>query len=168
VGHFSFFQANRFLVEELCRTVAGGVEGTLALDLFAGVGLFTLKLAETFSQVVAVESNEAAARDLDANIAAAQAPARSVASDVAALLAGWRERPDLVVLDPPRTGVSPRARAALIALAPPRIHYVSCDPATLARDMAALLAGGYRIEEIHFFDMFPQTYHIESLVRLSR
>jgi 23S rRNA (uracil1939-C5)-methyltransferase len=168
VGHFSFFQANRFLVEELCRTVAGGVEGTLALDLFAGVGLFTLKLAETFSQVVAVESNEAAARDLDANIAAAQAPARGVARDVAALLAGWRERPDLVVLDPPRSGVSQRALAALIALAPLRIHYVSCDPATLARDLAALMASGYHIEEIHFFDMFPQTYHVESLVRLSR
>jgi 23S rRNA (uracil1939-C5)-methyltransferase len=168
VGHLSFFQANRFLLDEFSQTVAGDARGTLALDLFAGVGFFTLPLARGFAQVAAVESNEAAARDLKANIEAAAAPARAICSDVSGVLAGWRERPDFVLLDPPRSGVDARALHALIALAPSRVHYVSCDPATLARDLAALTAGGFRIEEIHFFDMFPQTYHIESFVRLKR
>jgi 23S rRNA (uracil1939-C5)-methyltransferase len=82
------------------------------------------------------------------------------------LLSDWTERPDLIVLDPPRAGVAAEAVERIAALAPPRIHYLSCDPATLARDLAALLRGGYQIEAIHLFDMFPQTFHIETLVKL--
>jgi len=169
IGHLSFFQVNRFLVEELVRAVLGEEEGRLALDLFAGVGLFTVPLARRFARVVGVESNLAAARDLEANLQESGAGEHANA-EAGEFLARWRDTPDLVVLDPPRAGVPPRALARLKEIAPARLTYLSCDPATLARDLSVLTAGkgGYEIREIHLFDVFPQTYHIESLVRLSR
>ncbi|MFZ3265939.1 MAG: 23S rRNA (uracil(1939)-C(5))-methyltransferase RlmD, partial [Terriglobales bacterium] len=78
-----------------------------------------------------------------------------------------RKRPDLVVLDPPRTGVGKAVTRSLVDLGARRIRYVSCDPATLARDLAPLVAAGYRIEEAHLFDLFPQTFHIESVIKLA-
>ncbi len=168
VGHLSFFQVNRFLLDLLPALVVGEAAGGLALDLFAGVGLFTVELAQRFAQVVAVEADPAAARDLENNLGAAGARTRAVNADVAAFLSGWTDRPDLVVLDPPRSGVPPAALQALARMAPARIHYLSCDPATLARDLKHLLAAGYRVEEVHLLDMFPQTYHLEALVRLVR
>jgi len=92
---------------------------------------------------------------------------------VEAFLEHWHDRPDLVVLDPPRTGVAARALSRLIKIGPQEIVYLSCDPATLARDLAILAGdtqnpGTYRIGEVHLVDIFPQTYHIEALVRLSR
>ncbi len=174
VGHLSFFQVNRFLVDELVRAVADGPSGGLALELFAGVGLFTLPLARQFGRVVAVESNEAALRDLQANLDSAGVTAEALALDVEKYLASCRESPDLVVLDPPRAGAGHAAIARLIALGPPRITYLSCDPATLARDLAALTGAPlfntapYAITEMRLFDIFPQTYHIESLVRLEK
>lgn len=172
VGHLSFFQVNRHLVEEMQTVVAGGAPGTFALDLFAGVGLFTVPLAQRFERVVAVESNEAATRDLQANLEAAGATAQSVCADVEQFLAGQNEAPDLVLLDPPRAGVAPGALAQLLKLAPKQIAYLSCDPATLARDLAQLVGGAdgapgaYEMTEVHLFDVFPQTYHIETLVRM--
>jgi 23S rRNA (uracil1939-C5)-methyltransferase len=168
VGHLSFFQANRFLLEELTLAVVSGMDGRLALDLFAGVGLFTIPLSRQFQRVVAVESNAAAARDLEANIAGAAAAAQTANSPVEILLNDWQETPDLIVLDPPRAGMPAEAVQHINRLAPPRVHYVSCDPATLARDLQAFLAGGFHIEEIHLFDMFPQTFHIETFVKLVR
>ncbi len=170
VGHLSFFQVNRFLVEELIRAVTDEEPGALALDLFAGVGLFTIPLGQRFERVLGVESNLAAARDLEANIEQNGARAQHVTLQVEALLADWKETPDLVVLDPPRAGVPAAALAHLARLATPRISYLSCDPATLARDLSVLTsgAGPYEIAEVHLFDVFPQTYHIESLVRLRR
>ncbi len=175
VGHLSFFQVNRFLVEELVRTVLAEERGKLALDLFAGVGLFTLPLARRFERVVGVESDLAASRDLQANIEENKVQAQHVNATVESLLAEWRETPDLVVLDPPRAGIQETALAHLVRLAPPRIAYLSCDPATLARDLRTLAggrnqpagSGAYQITEVHLFDLFPQTYHIETLVRLS-
>jgi 23S rRNA (uracil1939-C5)-methyltransferase len=177
VGHLSFFQVNRFLVDELAAIVLGDSRGQLALDLFAGVGLFTVPLAHRFQRVIGVESNAAAVRDLEVNLqtsGAASPAARH--SDVETFLARWRERPDLVVLDPPRAGVPAPALAQVMKLAPPTIAYLSCDPATLARDLAVLLEssdksgkpGAYLISEVHLVDIFPQTYHMEALVRLSR
>ena len=174
IGHLSFFQVNRFLLDELVRTVIGESRGKLALDLFAGVGLFSVPLANRFERLIAVESNPAAARDLEANLRASGAPSPNLRdTTVESFLEHWHERPDLVVLDPPRTGVAARALARLAKIAPHEIVYLSCDPATLARDLA-ILAGdaqnprGYRISELHLVDIFPQTYHIEALVRLSR
>jgi len=174
VGHLSFFQVNRFLVDELVTLVVGDARGRLAIDLFAGVGLFTVPLAHRFQRVVAVESNVAAGRDLEANLQ--QSGAASPAfrqTTVEAFLPQWRETPDLVVMDPPRTGVPAPALARLQKLAPQKIVYLSCDPATLARDLAVLAGpaqkpGAYQIDEVHLVDLFPQTYHIEALVRLSR
>jgi 23S rRNA (uracil1939-C5)-methyltransferase len=174
IGHLSFFQINRFLLDELVRAVVGEARGKLALDLFAGVGLFSVPLANRFERLIAVESNVAAARDLDANLQASGAASPNLRqTTVEAFLEHWHQRPDFVVLDPPRTGVAARALARLIKIAPQEIVYLSCDPATLARDLA-ILAGdaqnprGYQISELHLVDIFPQTYHIEALVRLSR
>jgi len=174
VGHLSFFQVNRFLLPDLVRTVLGDTEGRLALDLYAGVGLFTLPLAHRFARVIGVEANAAAARDLATNLqeSGASSPAFRE-NDVEAFLARWSETPDLVVLDPPRAGVPAAALSRLANLAPQTIAYLSCDPATLARDLAVLVGSQekparYLISEVHLVDIFPQTYHMEVLVRLSR
>jgi len=81
---------------------------------------------------------------------------------------GERLRPDLVVVDPPRAGLGERVARGLGSLGAPRLTYVSCDPATLARDLAVLIAAGYRLEQVHLVDLFPQTYHIETVVELAR
>jgi 23S rRNA (uracil1939-C5)-methyltransferase len=169
VGHMSFFQVNRYLVEEMMRTVAGDApaEG-LALDLFAGVGLFALPLAKRFKHVIAVESNPASTRDLEANLASSGRHVESRCADVEDFLGRFREKPQLVVIDPPRAGLDSRALAHLGRLGSEQIMYVSCDPSTLARDLAELLKAGYVIDELHLFDLFPQTFHIESVVRLAR
>jgi 23S rRNA (uracil1939-C5)-methyltransferase len=174
VGHLSFFQVNRFLVDEMVRSVTADTAGQFALDLFAGVGLFTLPLARNFARVVAVESNVAAARDLEENIKLAAVSAQPVTAEAERFLGQLSETPDLVVLDPPRAGVAGAALSRLITLSPPRIVYLSCDPSTLARDLAVLTGAAsgatsaYRITELHLFDVFPQTFHIESLVCLHR
>jgi 23S rRNA (uracil1939-C5)-methyltransferase len=173
VGHLSFFQVNRYLVEPLVNAAIGNERGRLALDLFAGVGLFTVALTRQFERVIGVESNLAAAKDLETNLKAsggASPSSRNVTAE--GFLSRWHETPDLVVIDPPRSGVETEALAHLTKLAPARIHYVSCDPATLGRDLAQLVgtnsAGPYEIESMNLFDIFPQTYHMEVLVRLKR
>jgi 23S rRNA (uracil1939-C5)-methyltransferase len=173
VGHFSFFQVNRFLAGELVRTVTEEEEaGKLALDLFAGVGLFSAPLAERFEHVVAVESNPAAVRDLEANVSEAGARGNAAVevrvSDVERFLEKYRGEPELVLLDPPRAGLAPGALKHLGRIAPARITYVSCDPPTLARDLSGLDKAGYEISGMHMFDLFPQTFHMEAMVRLRR
>ena len=172
VSHFSFFQVNRFLAGEMAAAVAAAAgEGTLAVDLFAGVGLFSLPLAHSFKRVVAVESNPVAARDCEANAAANRERAGTLEireADSLEFLRRFRETPDCVVLDPPRAGLSPEGAARIAKLAPPRIIYLSCEPSTLARDLASFTADGYDVASIDFFDLFPQTFHIETLVNLQR
>jgi 23S rRNA (uracil1939-C5)-methyltransferase len=173
VGHFSFFQVNRFLLDELVEEVAEQEkEGRLALDLFAGVGLFSVALAKRFARVVAVEANPAAARDLEANASRQAAGSNRAievrAADVEQFLGKLKEKPELVLLDPPRAGLTPGIIKHLTRLSPPRIRYVSCDPPTLARDLAALVNSGYEISRVHLFDLFPQTFHMEVVVGLSR
>jgi 23S rRNA (uracil1939-C5)-methyltransferase len=178
-GHLSFFQVNRFLTEELVGVVVGGARGDFALDLFAGVGLFTVPLARQFQRVVAADANVAATRDLKMNLEENRVHAESVHTDASVFLTRLRETPDLVVLDPPRAGLPPEMPPRLLELRPAQIAYLSCDPSTLARDLAALTgkstckstepaAAIYDISEIHLLDLFPQTYHIESLVKLKR
>jgi len=171
VGHLSFFQTNRFLVEEMLAQALAGEAGEVVLDLFAGVGLFSIPLAKHFSRTVAVEANEAAVRDLTVNAEAAGARIVTITAETANYLAGCKESPDLVVLDPPRAGLGSEAIASLRRIAPRRITYVSCDPATLARDLGALLekstpGKSYRIRALRLLDMFPQTFHIETLAQL--
>ncbi|MGH9534465.1 MAG: class I SAM-dependent RNA methyltransferase [Terriglobales bacterium] len=170
VSHGAFFQVNRFLLLELVAAVTSGsdgaaLEGERAVDLFSGVGLFALPLAARFAEVSAVENAPAAAADLRFNAAACHA--RVYGEDAAAVLARWRGPLDLLLVDPPRTGLGPKLVAAVAAAAPQRLHYLSCDPATLARDLRALLAAmPVAVESIELFDLFPQTYHLETLVRL--
>jgi 23S rRNA (uracil1939-C5)-methyltransferase len=167
-GHFSFFQVNRFLAGELVREVAQQEEGgRLVLDLFAGVGLFSAHLASRFEHLVTVEANPAAARDLEANMRV-HGTVEVRCAGVEQFLERYRDKPDLVVLDPPRAGLTPGAIAQLVRVGPERITYVSCDPPTLARDLAVLHDAGYDLSEVHLFDLFPQTFHMEAVVRLRR
>lgn len=180
----SFFQTNRFLTDELIDIVTAGRSGELALDLYAGVGLFSTSLTRSFRHVVSVESSATAARDLGHNL---PGNGRAVQIEAVQYLTGKRaarvavgasgsaaqaradlKAPDLIVVDPPRGGLGDRVAAALAAAKAARVTYVSCDPATLARDLGPLLAAGYRVEQIHLVDLFPQTYHLESVTQLVR
>jgi 23S rRNA (uracil1939-C5)-methyltransferase len=166
VGPASFFQVNRFLADTLVEAALDGLEGDTALDLYAGVGLFTLSLARHFRSVTAVESNAGAHRDLEHNIAQAGISARAVHGTSDAYLALADHTPDLVLADPPRAGLGKHAVEALLRLRPPKLVIVACDPATLARDTAALVSRGYTMERVTLIDLFPQTFHIETIVHL--
>ncbi len=180
VSHLSFFQVNRFLVEDLLKTVTANAHGALALDLYSGVGFFTLPLAKTFQKVVNVDANLAATRDLYANAEMAGVTITSHNVHVEEFLRKTEEKPDFVVLDPPRAGLGAEAAVELAELGAKEIVYLSCDPSTLARDLAVLTGSPrkpkeitgpgirYEIAEMHLFDLFPQTFHIETLVRLRR
>jgi 23S rRNA (uracil1939-C5)-methyltransferase len=166
----SFFQSSRFLLPELVKAVTGEMSGGLALDIFAGVGLFTLPLARQFERVVAVEAHPGSASDLVANAKAhACHNVRAAGQTAHDFLRRFAQaEPDLVVLDPPRAGVGAAALKPLVNCRPRRIHYVSCSPPTLARDLAYLTSRGYRLISVELFDFFPQTYHIECLAKLTR
>jgi 23S rRNA (uracil1939-C5)-methyltransferase len=166
VNRGGFFQVNRFLLDELVKVVTEGRKGSLAWDLYAGVGLFSRALARGFAQVVAVE---AAGSDLTKSFKGAGKHA--VEATTVEFLRGavvQRERPDLVVMDPPRAGVGAEVCALLVQVSAPAMVYVSCDPVTLARDLRMLVEGGYKVVKIHMMDMFPQTFHLESVVFLSK
>ncbi len=165
VSRGSFFQVNRFLIEPLVEAATGGASGKFALDLYAGVGLFSSALSKTFERVTAVESGASSGRDLEHNSHAAAAPWTSVRAAVEDYLPSMGETPDFILADPPRAGLGAKVTAELLRIAAPRLHVVSCDPSTLARDLAALLAK-YRIAKITMVDLFPQTFHIETLVQL--
>jgi 23S rRNA (uracil1939-C5)-methyltransferase len=165
----SFFQTNRFLTDELIDIVTTGRSGELAVDLYAGVGLFSTALACNFRHIVSVESSQTAAADLQYNL---PVNGKAVRSSAEQYLTGKSEPShcslDLVVVDPPRSGLGDSVARALASLAAPRLTYVSCDPATLARDLVPLQAAGYRVEQAHLVDLFPQTYHLESVLQLVR
>ena len=168
VDQGAFFQVNRWLVDGLVDCVTGGHHGGLAWDLFAGVGLFARRLAEQFNRVVAVESEPAAAAPLKHNLRGTRATAAKATT--LDFLRGTRnsERPDVVIVDPPRSGLGAETTALLGQIAAPRMTYVSCDPATLTRDLRALVATGYAIERVTLADLFPQTFHLETVVELRR
>jgi 23S rRNA (uracil1939-C5)-methyltransferase len=163
----SFFQVNRYLVDELVSVVTGSARGGVALDLYAGVGLFSAVLAGNFHHIFNVEASQTAHGDCVQNV---PANVKAVGARTEDYLRSrpLRERPDLVVLDPPRSGVGKAVTHSLVELGAPRVRYVSCDPATLARDIGPLLAAGYHIEEAHLFDLFPETFHIETVMLLAR
>ncbi len=180
VSHLSFFQVNRFLIEDLLNTVTANAHGVLALDLYAGVGFFTLPLAKTFQKVTSVDANLAATRDLYANAEMAGVTITSHNEHAEEFLKKTEEKPDFVILDPPRAGLGAETAEMLAGLGAKEIVYLSCDPSTLARDLAVLTGSSrkpkeitgpsfrYEVTEMHLFDLFPQTFHIETLVRLQR
>jgi 23S rRNA (uracil1939-C5)-methyltransferase len=208
----SFFQANDSLLPQLIDTAIGEASGETAVDLYCGVGLFTLPLARRFKQVIGVEGDSAASAFARNNLKAAGlrnahvanldvgrwleenlerggkaqrrrrfgSPGTHVSTDSSlepdvvneedtiqsAVKAGALQRADFLLLDPPRTGAESRVIAGILKLHPTRMSYVSCDPATLARDLKKLIAGGYELQSISAFDMFPQTHHVETVVHL--
>ena len=131
------------------------------------MGLFSVALAGSFHHIFSVEASQTAHGDLLQNVPANVKAAGARTEDYLRSQP-VRNRPELVVLDPPRTGAGSAVIRSLVELGAPRVRYVSCDPATLARDLAPLLASGYHIEEAHLFDLFPETFHIESVMLLAR
>jgi 23S rRNA (uracil1939-C5)-methyltransferase len=170
VDHGAFFQVNRWLVDALVDRVTSGHKGSLAWDLFAGVGLFARALTANFTRVVAVESAPSATQALAANLKGTRGiPVRATTLEFLRRPSETNSpRPDLIVVDPPRLGLGPEITTVLAQIAAPAIIYVSCDPATLARDLRALLTAGYKIESITLADLFPQTFHLETVVHLRR
>jgi 23S rRNA (uracil1939-C5)-methyltransferase len=168
VDRGAFFQVNRWLVDALVEEVTDGLTGRLAWDLFAGVGLFARRLTNAFERVIAVESAPAAIDALTANLAGTTATAVRASTFDFLRRNRTGERPSLVVVDPPRTGLGAEITALLTEVASPALVYVSCDPATLARDLRALIAGGYAIDSMTLADLFPQTFHLETVVHLRR
>ncbi|HEY6370483.1 MAG TPA: 23S rRNA (uracil(1939)-C(5))-methyltransferase RlmD, partial [Candidatus Sulfotelmatobacter sp.] len=176
----SFFQTNRHLTDEMVKIVTAGRSGKLALDFYAGAGLFSTALASDFHHIVSVESSQTSTADLSYNQSsngeAVQATTEQYLARAenlgrvgkGAVLPHIPYKPDLAVVDPPRSGLGERVARMLASLGAPRVAYVSCDPATLARDLVPLLAAGYRVEQVHLVDLFPQTYHLESVVHLAR
>lgn len=166
VSYQSFFQVNRFLLEPLVDLVTAGAKGDMGVDLYAGVGLFSLPLARKVRKLTAVEVVRGAARDLEFNAAEAQLNISVLQTPAEDYLVKRQTPPDFVIADPPRAGLGQQAVRELLRWKSPAITIVSCDPTTLARDLAGLLAGGYEIEDLTMVDMFPQTFHIESVTRL--
>jgi 23S rRNA (uracil1939-C5)-methyltransferase len=176
----SFFQTNRHLTDELVNIVTAGQSGKLALDLYAGAGLFSTALASDFHHTVSVESSQTSTADLSYNQSSNGEAVQATTEQYLAraensgrvgkgvVLPHIPYKPDLAVVDPPRSGLGERVARMLASLGAPRVIYVSCDPATLARDLVPLLAAGYRVEQVHLVDLFPQTYHLESVVHLAR
>jgi 23S rRNA (uracil1939-C5)-methyltransferase len=163
----SFFQTNRFLIEDLVTVATSAANGSLALDLYAGVGLFTVPLAASFREITAVEASPNAIADLKHN---APSNVTAVRATTEAFLEqrGGSGRPEFVLLDPPRAGLGEKATKALCRTSASRVTYVSCDPATLSRDLRVLLESGFKVEQAHLFDLFPQTAHMETVVKLVR
>ncbi len=186
----SFFQGNPFLIESLVETALHDATGGIALDLYCGVGLFTLPLAGTFEKVFGVDANEKAIESASKNIENARLEnvevfaesvgewlAESFESRLQTADSAMGKMPsedgnlnfvDFVLLDPPRAGAEKETIESLLKLKPKQISYVSCEPATLARDLRILCESVYEIESITALDLFPQTHHVETVVRLKR
>ncbi len=167
VSSRSFFQVNRFLAARLAEAAIGGERGETALDLYAGVGLFSLPLARRFSRVIAVDSNRSALRDLKHNAPRAAVSVALHHSPADAYLEGFSGKIDFLLADPPRAGLGRFVTASIARLQPRRLVIVSCDPATLARDLRVLLDAGFQMSAVKMVDLFPQTFHIESVVALN-
>ena len=165
----SFFQGNRFLTGYLIRQVLALATGERVADLYCGVGLFAVPLAARGARVLAVEGDRSSLTDLATNLD----PWKSSVEIWRGAIEDCLRRPPLanpsaVIVDPPRTGMSAEALDRLAAWSPPRIVYVSCDPATLARDSARLTGQGYRLLSLEGLDLFPNTPHVEAIAAFTR
>ena len=153
----------------LIDNAIGDAHGKVAIDLYCGAGLFTVPLASRFEKVIGVESNPLAVKFAVGNVRSAKfshvrihnAPVGSWFQDYP-----FKRPVEFVLLDPPRAGAETKVIKGILGLRPRRVCYVSCDPATLARDLKKLLAGGYTLDSVTAFDMFPQTHHVETVAHL--
>ena len=166
----AFFQGNRFLLGDLMSHVAALVpESATVVDLYAGVGLFSAVAAALRSaRVTAVEGDRVAADDLAVNAAAFGSAVRAVHQAVEAFVAARPHGVDVVIVDPPRTGMSRESLDGALRIGAPRIVYVSCDVATLARDARRIVDAGYRVARADAFDLFPNTPHVETVIVFDR
>jgi 23S rRNA (uracil1939-C5)-methyltransferase len=170
----SFFQVNLTLIDTLISAVCHGKTGTVAWDLYAGVGLFSLQLTDSFRHVIAVESGPTAYSDLQKNLRGGnselvKSPTLQFLQSASRQIAKKKkDAPDLIVLDPPRAGVGPEVCKLLGQCGAPLVVYVSCDPATLGRDLNLLIQSGYRLDRLQLVDLFPQTQHLETIATLRR
>ena len=162
----AFFQINPSLLSPLIEFALGDVRGEAAVDLYCGVGLFTLPLSRRFGSVVGVEANRVAAQFARRNLERAGLNARVVNAGVAEWIRAKPLQSEFVLLDPPRAGAESVVIKGIVDSRAERVSYVSCDPATLARDLKKLIASGYAIESLAAYDLFPQTHHVETVVRL--
>jgi 23S rRNA (uracil1939-C5)-methyltransferase len=164
VSATSFFQANTRMAEELVTHVLSILpdEMDVLLDVYCGVGLFSAFLAPRCQRLIGIELSPSACEDFVANLDQFE-HVELYEAEAEAVLPGLQVSPQVVVVDPPRSGLDRRTLDALPALGPERIVYISCDPSTLARDARRLIDGGYCLEQVTPFDLFPQTYHIESI-----
>jgi 23S rRNA (uracil1939-C5)-methyltransferase len=163
----AFFQANRYLLPRMVELAVGDRRGRVALDLYSGVGLFAVPLARKFQRVIAVESSTNSGADLRANVpenvrASLQTTEEYLTSAADTL------KVDIVVVDPPRSGLGDQVCRQINKLGASEIVYVSCDPATLARDLKQLTTQGWKISRLYLIDLFPQTFHIETCTVLTR
>jgi 23S rRNA (uracil1939-C5)-methyltransferase len=161
-----FFQVNQTILRQFLEIVLQNLSGNLAFDLYCGVGLFSLPLATKFRKVFGVEANKTSI-----NFARQNADCFDNIKFENAFVGEWLrrydgEKPDLILLDPPRNGAERKTVAALLKIKPPQIIYLSCNPSTLARDLKTLISDNYKIKEITAFDFFPQTHHVETMVKL--
>jgi len=164
----AFFQINRFLLPELLALVTNNRTGQLAFDLYAGVGLFSRALAARFTNVTATEIAESAISALAATKLTNLRAVKATTLDFLRAAVLDRDRPGLVVLDPPRSGAGPEVCTLLARISAPTLVYVSCSPETLPADLITLTASGYALAKLHLFDLFPQTTHIETVAILTR
>ena len=169
VAASSFFQVNPKQAEALARLVRDGLRLTgqeTVVDAYAGVAAFAVLVADRCRRVIAIEESASAIKDAESNIGGVDNIELVQAKTEDALI-GLSNPPDGVVLDPPRAGCHPRVLDALSDLKPLRIVYVSCEPATLSRDLAALCQGPFQLESVQPVDMFPQTHHVECVAVLA-
>jgi 23S rRNA (uracil1939-C5)-methyltransferase len=166
----AFFQGNRYVVEKLVEAALGGADGETAIDLYSGVGLFSLPMARKFKKVTAVEDNRTAVEFARKNAAAAALGGiQFVTASVKMFLRGSAQKSvDFLLLDPPRSGAETETIVSISTLRPKEISYVSCEPSILARDLRILVDGEYSIRSVTALDLFPQTHHVETVVRLAR
>lgn len=166
----TFFQINHQMLEPLIAAAMGDITGQKAIDLYCGVGLFTIPMARRFARVTGVEANARASEFARRNVESARLENIEIANlGVADWLKHSRsfEVLDFLLLDPPRVGCENAVIAGILGMRPRRIAYVSCDPATLARDLKKLIAENYSLDSVAAFDMFPQTHHVETVARLT-
>ncbi|MDI1240424.1 MAG: class I SAM-dependent RNA methyltransferase [bacterium] len=165
-----FFQGNQFLIPQLIEAAVSGAEGNLALDLYCGVGLFSLPMARKFTNVIGIEENPGAIKYAKRNATdnghtnvkfRAESVRRYLSTDPPANV-------DFVLLDPPRAGTEKETMTNLIALGARQISYVACEPSVLARDLKRFNEAGYKLDSVTAVDLFPQTHHVETVARLSR
>jgi 23S rRNA (uracil1939-C5)-methyltransferase len=172
VGPDSFFQINDSMLTSLHACATAGCFGDIALDLYSGVGFFSLALARTFGHVLAVEVSPAACRDLQRNLEVNHVcNCQLFSQEAGAFISDHRSQLkdlDLILLDPPRAGLPMKTVAEVAELRVPKVVYVSCDPSTLSRDLGIFLKYQYEIASLDILDLFPQTHHLETVAKLHR